>query len=72
MQTTFAILGVTLITAITIQAAAAKDRHHVRKAQPAPITQSARDSNAAVWPPQPSEVDYWRYATGALSAPAGR
>ena len=72
MQKTLAILGVTLITAITIQTAAAKDRHHVRKAQPVPITQPVRDSNAAVWPSQPSEVDYWRYATGALSAPAGR
>ncbi|QAU45778.1 hypothetical protein [Bradyrhizobium guangzhouense] len=72
MQKSLAILGATLITAITLQTAAANDRHHVRKARPAPITQSVRDSNAAMWPSQPSEVDYWRYANGALSAPAGR
>ena len=72
MQKTLAILGVTLITAITIQTAAANDRHHVRRAHPAPITQSVRDSNAAVWPSQPSEPDWSRYANGAMSAPAGR
>jgi hypothetical protein len=72
MHKTLAVLGATLITAITIQTAAASDRHHVRKAQPAHITQSVRDSNAAIWPSQPAEPDYWRYANGALSAPAGR
>jgi hypothetical protein len=69
MQRTFAILGAVLIAAITIQSAAASDRHHPHKAQPAPITQSVRDSNAAVWS---SEPDWSRYANGALSAPAGR
>ncbi|MBC9876431.1 hypothetical protein G8O24_03605 [Bradyrhizobium sp. INPA01-394B] len=72
MRKTLAILGATLITVVTVQTAAAGDRHHVRKARPAPITQSVRDSNAAMWPSQPSEPDYWRYANGALSAPAGR
>ena len=72
MQKIFTILGATLITAITIQAAAASNRHHVRKAQPAPITQSVRDSNAAMWPSQPAEPDWSRYANGAMSAPAGR
>lgn len=72
MQKTFAILGVTLITAITVQTAAASTRHHVRKAQPAPITQSVRNSNAAIWPSQPTAPDWSRYANGALSAPAGR
>ena len=72
MQKTFTIIGATLVAAVTIQTAAASDRHHVRKAQPAPITQSVRDSNAAVWQSQPSEPDYWRYMNGALSAPAGR
>ena len=72
MQKTFTILGATLIAAVTIQAAAASDRHHPRKAQPAPISQSVRDSNAAVWPSQPTEPDYSRYTNGALSAPAGR
>lgn len=72
MQKTFAILGATLMTAVTIQTAAANDRHHVRKAQPAPISQSARDSNAAIWPSQPTAPDWSRYANGAMSAPAGR
>ncbi len=72
MQKTLAILGVTLMTAMTIQTAAARDRNHVRKAQPAPITQSVRDSNAAIWPSQPTASDWSRYANGALSAPAGR
>jgi hypothetical protein len=72
MQKTFTILGAALIAAVTIQAAAASDRRHTRKAQPAPISQSVRDSNAAVWPSQPTEPDYSRYMNGALSAPAGR
>jgi len=72
MQKTFTILGVTLIAAITVQSAAASDRHHVRKAQPAPITQSVRDSNAALWPTRPTEPDYSRYSNGGMSAPAGQ
>jgi hypothetical protein len=72
MQKTLAILGATLITTVTIQTAAASDRHHVRKAQPVPITQSVRDSNAATWPSQPTAPDWSRYANGAMSAPAGR
>ena len=72
MQKTFTILGATLVAAVTIQTAAASDRHHVRKAQPAPITQSVRDANAALWPSQPTQPDWSRYANGALSAPAGR
>jgi hypothetical protein len=72
MRKTFAILGATLIAAATIQAAAASDRHHARKAQPAPMTQSVRDSNAAIWPSQPTAPDWSRYANGAMSAPAGR
>lgn len=72
MQKTLAILGATLITAVTIQTAAASDRHHVRKAHAVPITQSVRDSNAAMWPSQPTAPDWSRYANGAMSAPAGR
>lgn len=71
MQKTLAILGAAVIAAVTIQTAAASDRHHARKAQPAPITQSARDSNA-LWPSQPTTPDWSRYANGAMSAPAGR
>ena len=72
MRKTFTILGASLIAAVTIQTAAASDRHHPRKAQPAPISQSVRDSNAAVWPSQPTEPDWSRYSNGAMSAPAGR
>ncbi|WP_027551081.1 hypothetical protein [Bradyrhizobium sp. Cp5.3] len=72
MRMTLTILGATLIAAITIHAAAASGRHHTRKAKPAPITQSIRDSNAALWPSQPTEPDWSRYANGAMSAPAGR
>jgi hypothetical protein len=72
MQRAFTILGATLIAAITIQSTAASDRRHVRKAHPAPITQSVRDSNAAIWPSQPTEPDWSRYSNGAMSAPAGR
>ena len=67
-----AILATSLIAALTIQTASASQRHHTRKA-PAPTSQSFRDSNAAVWSPaQPSELDWYRYLTGALSAPDGR
>lgn len=72
MQKTFAILGAGLIAAATIQTAAANDRRHSRKAQSAPIAQSVRDSNAALWPSQPTAPDWSRYANGAMSAPAGR
>jgi hypothetical protein len=72
MQKTFIILGATLIAAATIQTAAANDRRHVRKAQPHPITQSVRDSNAALSPSQSTEPDWSRYSNGAMSAPAGR
>ncbi|MCK1387270.1 hypothetical protein [Bradyrhizobium sp. 21] len=72
MKKTFAILGAMLIASAAIQTAAASDRHHVRKAQPAPITQSVRDSNAALWPSQPTAPDWSRYANGAMSAPAGQ
>ncbi|PJG54370.1 hypothetical protein CVM73_15750 [Bradyrhizobium forestalis] len=72
MQKTFALLGVMLIAAVTVQAAAANGRHHARKAQRTPITQSVRDSNAALWPSQPTAPDWSRYVNGAMSAPAGR
>ncbi|WGD54792.1 hypothetical protein QA641_13270 [Bradyrhizobium sp. CB1650] len=72
MRTTYTILGATLIAAITIHIAEGSDRHHTRKAKSAPVTQSVRDSNAALWPSQPTEPDWSRYANGAMSAPAGR
>jgi hypothetical protein len=72
MQKTFTLLGAMLIAAISVQTAAASGRHHARKAQPAPVSQSVRDSNAAMWPSQPTAPDWSRYANGAMSAPAGR
>lgn len=72
MQKAFTILGATLIAALAIQSAGASQRHHVRKTQPAPITHSVRDSNATLWPSQPTEPDWSRYASGAMSGPAGR
>ncbi|MGV7218098.1 hypothetical protein [Bradyrhizobium sp. UFLA05-112] len=69
--TTLTVLATTLLASLTIQTASASQRHHPRKA-PVPATQSFRDSSAAVWPTEPREVDWWRYSTGALSAPAGR
>lgn len=72
MQKTLTILGAALIAAVTIQTATASERHHVRKAEPAPISQSVRDSNAAMWPSQPTAPDWSRYSNGAMSAPAGR
>ncbi len=72
MQKIFAILGAMLIVAAVVQTAAASDRHHARKVQRAPITQSVRDSNAAFWPPRPTAPDWSRYVNGAMSAPAGR
>ncbi|MCP3476925.1 hypothetical protein NLM33_42980 [Bradyrhizobium sp. CCGUVB1N3] len=69
--TTLTVLATTLLAALTIQTASAGQRYHARKA-PAPATQSFRDSNAAAWPTEPRAVDWWRYSTGSLSAPAGR
>ncbi|WP_314962937.1 hypothetical protein [Bradyrhizobium cosmicum] len=43
MRKVFVILGATLMAAATVQTAAASDRRHVRKARPAPITQSVRE-----------------------------
>lgn len=72
MPKALTILGAALIAAVTIQSAAASNRHHVRKAHSAAVTQSVRNSNAAMWPSQPAEPDWSRYANGAMSAPAGR
>ena len=72
MQKTFVILGATLIAAVTIQTASASGHHPTRKAQPAALARSVRDSNAALSWSQPIDPDWWPYANGALSAPAGR
>jgi len=72
MRTTPVILAATLMAAATVQTAAANDRHHPRNAHSTPMTQSVRDSNAAIWPSQPTVPDWSRYRNGAMSAPAGR
>ncbi len=69
------VLGTALIAALTMQAASAHGRRHVRKVErtPAPIGQSVRDSNAYDWSAQPPVPDWYRYSEGgAISAPAGR
>lgn len=72
MKSAVTILSAALIAAVTIQAAAASERRHVRKAHPAPTAQTYRDSNAWYAPAQPSVPDWQRYSNGAMSAPAGR
>jgi hypothetical protein len=72
MKSTFTILSAALIAAVTIQAAPASERRHVRKTHPAPAVQTYRDSNAWYAPAQPSVPDWQRYSNGAMSAPAGR
>ena len=69
MKSAVTILSAALIAAVTIQAAAAGER---RKAQPAPVAQPYRDSNAWYATVQPSAPDWERYSNGAMSAPAGR
>ena len=70
-KTILTILGSALIAASAIQAAAATERHHVRKANRAQATQSYRDSNASIWTAPQAQSDYERYQNGAMSAPAG-
>ena len=66
------ILSVGLICASTVQIATATERHHVRKAERAPITQQVRNANAAI-PFNPQPGWYSGYGNGhALPAPAGR
>jgi hypothetical protein len=73
-KTILTIIGIGLIGASTVQMAAATERHRVRKAERAPITQQVRNANdAAAWPFNPQQGWYSGYVDGhALSAPAGR
>ena len=59
------LVGAVLIAAVSVQAAAAGERHHVRKA-PQVTSQQVRNANAAVLPDSP--ILY----SGGWSAPAGR
>ena len=64
------VLGAALISASTLQIAAAADRHHhVHKAGRATVTQQFRNAdNSVVSPPVAPEYDQGH----GLSAPAGR
>lgn len=66
------ILGTALIAAVTVQFAAAAERHHTKKPARAPAQASDqfRNSNAA-WPVE-QEQPYWSRYSGGYSAPAGR
>ncbi len=81
-KTILTILGSALLAGSLVQAAAASERHHVRKVHRAPVatSQSFRDSNAYVWPapapiwPAPTVDRDWSshgYMDEALSPPAG-
>jgi hypothetical protein len=69
---THILLGSALLFASTTFAGAA-EHHHMRKPERAAVTAhpSPRNSNASLWPAPAVDPDWWRYANGALSAPAG-
>ena len=69
-KTILTILGAAALAASFVQIAAAAERHHVRKADRAPVSQTFRDSNA--WTNGYAQPDWSRYEGGAISAPAGR
>ena len=68
-KTTLSLLGAALVAVVTVQFAAAAERHQGQKAKAttAPATEQFRNSNAA-WPTQPEGPRY----SGGYSAPAGR
>jgi hypothetical protein len=70
-KTILTILATALLTATTVQFAAAAERHQGRKAVrlTTPASDPFRNSNAA-WPAQQVQPDWSRY-TGGYSAPAG-
>jgi hypothetical protein len=75
-KTILTILGLAALAASFVQVAAAAERHHVRKADRAPVVQTFRNSNAWVDPyAQPNwsyaQSNRSRYEGGAISAPAG-
>jgi hypothetical protein len=70
-KTILIIVGSALLAASFVQITAATERHHVRKADRAPVSQTVRDSNA--WVDTYTSAPNWsRYEGGAISAPAGR
>jgi hypothetical protein len=72
-KTILTIVGAALLAASTVQIAAAAEHHKVRKLyrEPAPASDTFRNSNAYYGWSAPAESDWSRYQNGALSAPAG-
>jgi hypothetical protein len=74
-KTILTILGSALLAASTVQIAAAAEHHRVHKVyrQPAPASETFRNSNDYYAPaPAPwAQSDWSRYENGAESAPAG-
>jgi hypothetical protein len=76
-KTILTILGSAVLVASTVQIAAAAEHHKVRKVyrEPAPVSETFRNSNAfnsnAYWP-VPDARELSRYENGAESAPAGQ
>jgi hypothetical protein len=69
-KTILTILGTAALSASFVQVAAAAERHHVRKVNRAPVTQTFRDSNA--WVDTYTQSNWSRFEGGAISAPAGQ
>jgi hypothetical protein len=67
-KTVLTLLGVTLISASTLQIAGAAEHHHVRKAPRTAETQQLRNANASIISPAAAPD----YSGHGLSAPAGR
>ncbi len=72
-KTILTILSLALLTASTIQIAAAAEHYKGQKVyrEPAPVTGDFRNSNA-YWPAPSVDPGWSRYQNGAESAPAGR
>ena len=68
-KTILTILGSAALAASFGQVAAAAERHHVRKADRAPVSQTVINSNA--WVDTYPQPNWSRYEGGAISAPAG-
>ena len=73
-KTVLTVLAAALMVASTAQFASAGERHHVRKAVQAPVSEHVRNANNFVAPAQPAySYSYSDYGDGhAISAPAGR
>jgi hypothetical protein len=70
MQKTFlTVLGVTLIAALTAQAAAASEHHHTRTKGHAVASEQLRNSNAYAAPGDIAVQSNWSdYANGAMAS----